>query len=69
MEGNKNSSDINNVNDKVKTLDEIDKKNITNVLPPTELKQEDINLSENKLDKKENDNININDNLKKLMII
>ena len=66
MEGNKNSSDINNINDKVKTLDEIGKKNITNVLPPTELKQEDINLSEKNLDKKENDNININDNLKKV---
>ena len=65
MEGNKNSSDINNINDKVKTLEKIDKINITNVLPPTELKQENIKLTDNKLSKKENHNDNINDNLKK----
>ena len=65
MEGNKNSSDINNINDKIKSLDEIAKKNIINILPLTELKQENIKLTENKVDKKENDIENVNDNLKK----
>ncbi len=65
MEGNKNNSDINNINGKVKTLDEIDKENITNVLPPTETKQENINLSGNKVEIKENNTKSVNDNLQK----
>ena len=47
MEGNKNNSDIKIINDKDKTLNEIDKKNITNILPPEEIKNENKNITEN----------------------
>ena len=72
MEGNKNNSDIKIINDKDKTLNEIDKKNITNILPPKETKNENKNISENntfstndfKINENKNNNlINENKNL------
>ena len=47
MEGNKNNGDIKNINNQDKPLIEIDKKNITNILPPEEIKNENKNITEN----------------------
>ena len=72
MEGNKNNSDIKIINDKDKTLNEIGKKKITNVLPPQEIKNESKNISENNTvningfkinENKDNNLINENKNL------
>ena len=72
MEGNKNNSDIKIINDKDKTLNEIGKKNITNVLPPQEINNESKNISENNTvningfkinENKDNNLINENKNL------
>ena len=63
MEGNKNNSDIKIINNKDKTLIQIDKKNITNILPPKELENETKlihnNININNINNNEINNRNI----------
>ena len=63
MEGIKNNSDIKNINDKNVILNEIDKKNITNILPPTENKNETKIPLNSKIPINDND-INNKNNIK-----
>ena len=62
MEGNKNNSDIKIINDKDKNLNEIDNKNITNILPSKN--NENKSQIQNEINKINTNTNNINSDLK-----